>query len=99
MKISVEWRDSKFPTFSLMLASKEGAEPFLTIKDCRIVDGSKGKFVSWPAKKMDSGKYFSYCYASEAFQSAVMAAAEAAQPKQQPKKPQTSMNDDEDLPW
>lgn len=81
MKITCEWRDGKYPTFNVSLASKEGAEPFLTIRDCRIVDGSKGKFVSWPAKKLDSGKYFSYCWGSDAFQSAVLAEVEKAKPK------------------
>jgi DNA-binding cell septation regulator SpoVG len=80
MKINIEHHDK---SFNVGLASREGAEPFIVIKGCRIVDGSKGRFVSWPAKKMDSGKYWNHVYATEAFQAAVLDAYDASAPKPQ----------------
>lgn len=92
MKISVQQFDNQF---NVQLASKEGADPFLTIKGCRVVDGSKGRFVSWPAKKMESGKYWNHVYASEQFQAAVLAAYDEAAPKTRKAAPA----DDSDVPW
>ena len=82
MKIGIEHHDNQF---NVTLASKEGAQPFLTIKGCRVVEGSKGPFVSWPAKKMESGKYWNHVYASEAFQAAVLEAFNTTKPKVAPK--------------
>lgn len=80
MKISVEHRDRDF---NLSLSSKEGAEPFLTIRGCRIVDGAKGQFVSYPARKTDDGKWWNHVKASDAFNSAVIAEAAKSAPKKQ----------------
>lgn len=81
MKIGIEWFQGERPQFNVTLASGEGKEPFLTIKGCRIVDGPKGAFVSWPAKKLESGKYWNHVYASEAFATAVLQEAKKAPPK------------------
>lgn len=81
MKISVEHFDGKYPSFNVSLAS-EGKEPFLTIKGCRIADGSKGKFVSWPARKQDDGKWWNHVYASDAFNAAVLEEAMKTMPRQ-----------------
>ena len=78
MEISVEWKDGKYPSFNLILASKVGVDPFITIKSCSIMSGSKGEFVKYPSKKMDDGKWFNYIYANEKFNSAVMEKAKAA---------------------
>ena len=80
MEITVEWREGKFPSFNLMLASKEGAEPFITIKSCGIMQGSKGEFVKYPSKKMDDGKWFNYIYANEKFNAVVLSKANEARP-------------------
>ena len=32
------------------------------IYGCRLVDGSKGVFVSFPSRKGNDGKYYSYAY-------------------------------------
>jgi DNA-binding cell septation regulator SpoVG len=83
VKINIEWYQGDRPSFNVLLASREGAEPFINIKGCRIVDGNKGKFVSWPAtKNQTTGKYWNHVYASEAFNVAVLEAAEASMPKQ-----------------
>jgi hypothetical protein len=78
MEISVQWFNDQF---NVGIASKEGAEPFLSIKGCRIVDGSKGPFVSWPATKNQStGKYWSHCWASDKFNAVVLSKAQASMP-------------------
>lgn len=79
MKVSVQWYDKQF---NVLLASGEGKEPFLTIKGCRIVEGNKGEFVSWPARKMDDGKWWNHVYSSEAFGQAVIEEAKKSKPAQ-----------------
>ncbi len=76
MKISIEHFDNQF---NVALTTKD--EPFLKIRGCRVVEGSKGRFVSLPAKKMDSGKYWKHVIASDAFQSAILDAYDASAPK------------------
>jgi DNA-binding cell septation regulator SpoVG len=80
--------------FNVALASGPGKEPFLVVKGARIVDGSKGRFVSWPARKLDSGKYWNHVYASEGFQAAVIEAFDKSS-----KKPAKARNDDADVPF
>lgn|SRR5574343_1432078 len=99
MHISIRWFDGKYPQFNVGLASKEGNEPFIEVKGCRIVDGRNGEFVSWPATKQDSGKYWNHVYASEAFNAAVLEAAKAAMPKQRAKDERYRAGaSDDDLP-
>lgn len=92
MNITVE---HKGKGFNVHLASKEGAEPFLTIKGCRIVDSAKGAFVSWPATKNDStGKWWNHVWANDKFAAAVMAKAQESMPQR------VSRNDDDgDAPF
>lgn len=101
MHIGIEWFAGKYPQFNVSLASAEGREPFLVVKGCRIVDGAKGAFVSWPATKNEkTGKYWNHCYASEPFSSAVLAEAEKTMPREEPKRgrAQAAMEDD-DVPF
>ena len=91
MKITIEPHGDNF---NVALSSGEGKEAFLVIKGCRIVEGQKGRFISFPAKKMDSGKYWNHVYASEGFQTAVLKEYDAAQstaPKSAAKA--------QDVPW
>lgn len=82
MAISIEHHDGKYPSFNVNLSQKEGSEPYLTIKGCRIVQGQKGAFISWPATKNEkTGKYWNHVWATDAFNSAVMAAYDASKPK------------------
>lgn len=101
MKLTVEIFDGKYPSFNLNLHSKEGAEPFLTLKGLRMVEGNKGRFVSMPAKKLDSGKYYNHAWASDAFQDAIKAAWDAARPKPEPKREEQGAIADmaDDVPW
>lgn len=77
MKIAIEWFQDQF---NVALASQEGREPFITIKGCRMVNGKNGEFVSWPARKLDSGKYWNHVYASEAFSAMVLEEAKKTKP-------------------
>lgn len=82
MNVSIEWHDGKYPSFNVNLSSKEGADAFLSIKGCRIVDGSKGQFVSYPATKNEkTGKYWNHAWASEKFNAVVLEKALASMPK------------------
>jgi DNA-binding cell septation regulator SpoVG len=94
VKITIEQHNDQF---NVALSSKEGVEPFLTIKGCRVVNGRNGDFVSWPARKLDSGKYWNHVYASEAFGAAVLEAVAA----QAPKKPaaRKPVEDDSSVPF
>lgn len=96
MKIGIEWFPGDRPQFNVTLASAEGKEPFLTVKGCRIVDGSKGAFVSWPATKNEkTGKYWNHVYANDAFATAVLQEAYKAAPKPAAKRAQ----DDDGPPY
>lgn len=98
MHINIVWHKDQF---NVELCGAQGREPFLSIKGCRIVNGSKGAFVSWPSRKMDNGKYWNHCYASEAFAQAVLEAAQATAPQTdnrtlgQRRAPQQN----DDAPW
>lgn len=78
MNIIITWHGDQF---NVELASKEGAEAFLSIKGCRIVDGQKGAFVSYPAtKNASTGKWWSHVWASDRFNAAVLGKALATRP-------------------
>jgi DNA-binding cell septation regulator SpoVG len=70
MKITIEHHTDQFN----VALTANGDEPFLTIKGCRIMQGPTGPFVSWPSRKLDSGKYWNHVYASRAFGDAVLSA-------------------------
>lgn len=99
MHIGIEWFPGSKPQFNVALSSAEGREPFLVVKGCRIVDGTKGRFVSWPAAKMDSGKYWNHCYASDAFAAAVLAEADKTQPRSNAPKAAKHDPMDDDIPF
>lgn len=95
MKISIEHFSGAHPQFNVALSSKEGVDPFITIKGCRIVSGRNGDFVSWPAtKQRDSDKYWQHVWASEAFANAVLDAAKASMPASAPRPSRQTRDDD-----
>lgn len=96
MNIIITWHGDQF---NAELASKEGAEPFLSIKGCRIVDGTKGAFVSWPAtKNTNTGKWWSHVWGSDRFNAAVLEKALASRPSD--RAPARRRADDgEDIPF
>ena len=71
MKINIEHHGEQF---NVALSTPNADEPFITIKGCRIVNGSKWPFVSWPARKQENGKWWNHVYASEKFAAAVLSA-------------------------
>lgn len=78
MHISVTWHDKQF---NLDLASAEGKEAFLSIKGCRLVESSKGEFISFPSRKIElTGKYWNHVWANKPFQDKVVEIAKASRP-------------------
>lgn len=101
MHVSIEHHDGKYPSFNVQLASKEGAEPFLIIKGCRVMSGSKGEFISWPATKKGDGNYWNHCYATDKFNAHVLQCVHASKPpKAAPKAaPHSVAPDADDIPF
>jgi DNA-binding cell septation regulator SpoVG len=100
MHIAIKWFEGDRPQFNVALASKEDRDPFLEIKGVRIVNGSKGEFVSWPATKNEkTGKFWNHCYGSDAFNEAVLEAARAAMPKPAGRPTKTVAPEDDDIPF
>lgn len=99
MHIEIEWREGRYPSFNIHIASKEGKDAFLTIRGCRIIQSEKGDFVSFPAKKMDDGKYFNHVWSSKEFNDHVLELALESQPKEQPKKSSRIEDMEDDLPF
>lgn len=77
MKITTKWFGDQF---NIGLASAEGRDEFLSIKGCRIKNGEKGEFISWPAQKKDDGTYWRHVWGSDEFQAAVIREAKKSQP-------------------
>jgi DNA-binding cell septation regulator SpoVG len=97
MNIDIEWHNDQF---NVNLASKPGAEAFLSIKGCRIVNGAKGDFISYPARKNEqTGKYWNHVWASDAFNRAVLEKAQASAPKAPAKSRQAEEFDDSSIPF
>lgn len=89
MKVEVQL----FPDqFNVLLSTKEGVQPFLTIRGCRVVEGRNGRFVSWPARKTEKG-FWNHCLASDSFAAHVLEVYDAAAPKQ-PTRQVAEMADD-----
>ena len=87
MEIKVEWRDGKWPTFNLSLATKEGKDPFVVIKGCGLMKGKNGEFVKFPSKKNEDGTYFNFIYASKDFGEVVLKKAKESFPERQMDEP------------
>ena len=92
MEITIEHHGDQF---NINLHGALGAEPFLQIKGCRIVQGKNGPFISYPARKMDNGKFWQHVYGGDKFNEKVMQLAvqqnmrpshDAAKARQLPKQ-------------
>lgn len=113
MKITVQHFDGQYPSFNISLHGTEGAEPFLVIKGCKIIEGQSGPFISYPSRKQDNGKYWNHVYGGEKFNEAVMKIAQGGQtggqrrpppPRQAPPaaaRPSVMEQSlqDQDIPW
>lgn len=80
MEVKVEWKEGKYPSFNVMVSSQAGKDPFITIRGCKIIQGQKGEFVSYPARKQDDGKYFNYIYCTDVFNRIVLEKANTSKP-------------------
>lgn len=101
MEVKVEWKEGKYPSFNVMISSQAGKDPFITIRGCKIIQGQKGEFVSYPARKQDDGKYFNYIYCSDVFNRIVLEKAHQAKPvESKPSKSGSGFDDmDSDVPF
>jgi hypothetical protein len=96
MEISIVWHNDQF---NVNLASAAGKDPFIEIKGARIVDGSKGPFVSWPAtKNASTGKWWSHCYGSDAFNAVVLSKAQESR-RSAGARPSNKNGDDGSIPF
>ncbi len=93
MHISVKWFDGKYPSFNINLHSKEGEPEFLSVKGCRLANGSNGEFVAMPSTKNDSGKYWNHAWANDKFSAKVLELAQASRPGEK------KSNKSEDVPF
>ena len=97
MKITIEQHNDQF---NIALSSQEGKEPFMVIKGCRVKDGDKGPFISFPARKMDNGKWWNHVWASEGFQKAALLELQKAAPPRRAPPQKTGFDDiDNDIPF
>lgn len=80
MDIRIKWFDGQYPSFNLILATAPDKDPFLEIKGCKLIDGQKGQFVSYPSRKQDNGKYWNHVYGSDQFNDVVVSKANACRP-------------------
>jgi DNA-binding cell septation regulator SpoVG len=99
MEISIKWFDGTYPSFNLILASAAGKDPFIEIKGCKIMDGKNGPFVSYPSRKLDSGKYWNHVYGSDAFNAVVLSKAQESMPAKAPARRQAPADDDGSIPF
>jgi hypothetical protein len=95
MEIGITWFNDQF---NIDLSSKPGAEAFLSIKGCRIAQGTDGAFVSYPAtKNASTGKWWRHAWGSDGFNAAVLKKAQDSQQKDPAKQQRMAL--DEDIPF
>lgn len=105
MHISVKWFDGKYPSFNINLHRAEGQPEFLSIKGCRLANGSNGEFVAMPStKNQQTDKYWNHAWADEKFSEYVLGLAQASKPQhnapQQSRQGATRSNDlESDIPF
>ncbi len=93
MHITIEHHGDQF---NVNLASKEGADAFLSIKGCRVVSGNDGEFIGYPAtKNQNTGKFWKHVWGSDKFNAAVLSAYHASRPQKQ----QRRQRDDDEAPF
>jgi len=101
LQLRIEHFDGKYPSFNLHL-SNGSKDPFITIRGCRIVNGSKGKFISYPATKNEkTGKYWNHVFGQDDFNDIVLSMAESVpaperrdEPRRETSGSFDGMNDD-----
>lgn len=100
MHITCEHFDGKYPSFNVNLHSKEGTQPFLTIKGVRVMNGHNGEFVSWPATKSEkTGKYWQHVFGVDAFNLAVIEASKKGDKRTHAERKSPPKDDLLDVPF
>lgn len=99
MKVTIQHFDGKYPSFNIMVHAVEGADPFITIRGCRIVEGKNGPFVSYPATKNDQGKYWNHVVGGEKFNEYVIKESMKQTKAHKPNKGSGFDNMDSDAPF
>jgi DNA-binding cell septation regulator SpoVG len=99
LQIEVEHKDGKYPSFDLILRNGAGKDPFMIIRGCRIVNGVKGDFVSYPSRKSEDGKYWNHVWAATPFNDVVLNAARTTAAKPAKKAEPTVIDMESDLPF
>ena len=82
----VKVKNIKNGRFSLEFAKSEADEGFYTVHGNKIVDGSKGRFISGPSFKGNDDKWVNQTWMDSAFQEYVIGLVDAASP-QEPDNP------------
>jgi hypothetical protein len=100
MEVKVEWKEGTYPSFNVMIASKEGKDPFLTIRGCAIRKNKNGEeFVSFPSKKQENGEYWNHIMSSREFNTTVLKKAQDALPRDSSQPTRKKVEQDEDAPF
>jgi DNA-binding cell septation regulator SpoVG len=96
MIIQIENLPGDYAKFNVSLHTAAGKDAFLTIRGCKMMNGSKGPFVSWPATKNEkTEKWWNHVVSSKEFGAAVLAeVSKAAPPKAKP-----APDDDSEIPF
>jgi hypothetical protein len=95
MNIEIEFHNDQF---NINLSSKPGAEAFLSIKGCRLVDGDQGQFIGYPAtKNANTGKWWRHAWGSDKFNAAVLEKVLASQPRQPARSGGGRQRQDDDM--
>lgn len=83
MHVSVKWFKDQF---NIEIASKEGKDPAVTIRGCRVVSGKDGDFIGYPATKNDNtGKWWNHASGSDDFNDYVLQLAQESKPREAPR--------------
>jgi DNA-binding cell septation regulator SpoVG len=100
MHITAEKREAgKYTFYTVSLASSAGKEPFMSIKDCKLIEGSKGAFVGFPSRKDDKDKWWPMVWANDAFQVEVVKAMRASTTDTRTHAERKKPVDDGDVPF
>lgn len=98
MKVTIQHFEGKYHSFNIMVHAVEGADPFLTIRGCRIIEGKNGPFISYPATKNDQGKYWNHVIGGDKFNEYVIKEASKHHAPHKPARG-SGFDDMEDAPF
>ena len=97
MNVTIEWHRDQF---NVAVSSALGKDPFVTIVGCRIVNGSKGEFISPPATKGKNDKWWNHARFSDEFQSVVLKLAKESRPMEEvPESYGGGIDPNDDIPF